>query len=199
MAAALTTVSGMHDIDAIARACGVLVRTTGTFRHLATCWQVAPGEWVTAWSEEDPPGDDVRFIMAEGGAVAPVTGWECDGGIAGFTAPAAERCLSIAKDHTLAKRDRLWCLGYPSVIDHPAFLLHRGSLDPQRYFPYLCPWTLNGHCCLFDAGHGWITGRFYRGMAGSPVLDEQGQVIGILEGGEPAPEHPPLARFLRLG
>lgn len=190
----------MHDLQPIAPSCAVLLGSDaqGRFDHLATAWCVGPREWVAAWAGEEPPAGPLRLLSVTDGAVAEVAGWEQDDGLAGFTAALDARPLATATTE-LHKRVPLWALGWPSTIDHPAFRLSRGSLDPQRYFPYLCPWTVSGHCALFSASDGWLTGRCYPGMAGGPVLDAAGAVVGVLLGSEPSPDHPPLARFQRLG
>ena len=111
--------------------------------------------------------------------------------------------MSAAKDAELNKRDQLSVIGYPSLIDHPVFSLHRGSLDAERYYPYLCPWTLEGHLALFSMDDGFITGQFYHGMQGSPVMNAAQEVVGIvLDGTVASPSGarpvPPLTRFRRL-
>ena len=192
----------MNDfLDPVARSCGVLVGSDaqGRFEHLATAWCSAPGEWITAWASEDAPAADVRLILAQTGEALPITGWEADDGIAGFTAATTTPPLIIRSEGVLGKRDTLWALGYPSMIDHPSFRLARGSLDADRYYPYLCPWAIRGHLSLFSSSEGWLTGRCYDGMAGAPVLDGTNQVVGVAFAGEPAPDHPPLTRFRRLG
>jgi len=187
----------MHDL---LPALAVLVRRA-PFEHLATAWSVAPGEWVTAWDgdpEDAPDLSGLLLIPADGPALA-ISDWEHDAGIAGFrTAAPAPLTLPSADGAELHKRTPLRALGFPSVIDHPAFRLHRGSLDAARYAPYLCPWTITGHLALFDSHDGWLTGRCYPGMAGAPVVTGDGRVVGVLTGGEPSPDHPPLARFRRL-
>lgn len=188
-------------LDPIARSCGVLVGTDaqGRFEHLGTAWCSAPGEWVTAWAGEEGPGPGVRLLLAQTGEALAIAGWEHDDdGIAGFTAPSLVPALALRTDKPLAKREPLWALGYPSMIDHPSFRLARGSLDAGRYYPYLCPWAIRGHLSLFASTEGWLTGRAYDGMTGAPVLDAANQVVGIVLGGDPAPEHPPLTRFRRL-
>jgi hypothetical protein len=133
------------------------------------------------------------------GVVTDIADWEWDNGLAGFTANIPDVSpLPMRRGSEIHKRDRLWALGYPSMIDHPAFRLHRGSLDGERYFPYLCPWTINGHLALFSADDGYLTGRCYDGMAGGPVLDDTGHVVGVLLDGVAAPDHPALSRFRRL-
>jgi hypothetical protein len=189
----------MNDLEAVAPSCGVLLRiANGTFEHLATAWSLAPGEWVTAWTDEEPPGADVVLMSVQDGTVAPIADWECDNGLAGFTGPTVATTLTVERDAELSKRMRLVAVGYPCLIDHPAFRLHRGSLDAARYLPYLCPWTVTGHVGLFSADDGYLTGRLYPGMAGGPVLDEERRVVGILLDGGFAPDHPPLTRFRRL-
>ncbi len=189
----------MHDLSTIAPSCGVLLGTDaqGRFEHVATAWCVGRDEWVTAWAGEEPPVH-LRLLAADGAAEVDVSGWEQEGGIAGFTAKAGDiPALPVHRGKELHKRDRLQMVGYPSMIDHPAFRLHRGSLNGERYLPYLCPWTIHGHLALFSADDGWLTGRCYEGMGGGPVLDDEG-VVGVLLDGVPSPEHPPLARFRRL-
>ena len=189
----------MHDLSLIAPSCGVLLGqdAQGRFEHVATAWCVETNEWVTAWAGEEPP-KRLQLLSADGVRAGEIGNWELDHGIAGFTAATPGiNPLPVHRDQTLRKRDRLWALGYPSMIDHPAFRLHRGSLDPERYLPYLCPWTLSGHLALFSADDGYLTGRCYDGMGGGPVFDDTG-VVGVLLDGIPAPDHPPLARFRRL-
>jgi len=189
----------MNLLETIAPACGVLVRQApGTFEHLGTAWSVGPGEWVTAWNDEEPPGPEVRLMSVQDATVAPLSGWECENGIAGFTSLAVDTVLTVERDAELAKRMTLVAVGYPNMIDHPSFRLHRGSLDPARYLPYLCPWSIAGHVGLFTADDGFLTGRFYQGMAGGPVLDDQRRVVGVLLDGGFAADHPALTRFRRL-
>ena len=191
----------MHDLSTIASSCGVLLGldAQGHFEHLATAWSVGPDEWVTAWPSDKPP-TDVSLIYTNTGAIDAVQDWEWENGIAGFRAHVANSipALPLRRGKELHKRDGLWALGYPSMIDHPAFRLHRGSLDAERYFPYLCPWVMQGHLALFSANDGYLTGRCYGGMAGGPVLDLDGHVVGVLLDGQAAPEHPALTRFHRL-
>jgi hypothetical protein len=191
----------MHDLPTIASSCGVLLgqNEDGQFEHMATAWSVGPDEWVTAWPA-DRPSTDLRLLYTNTGAVDQVQGWEWEDGIAGFRAHVAASVpvLPLRRGKDLRKRDHLWALGYPSMIDHPAFRLHRGSLDAERYFPYLCPWVMQGHLALFSANDGYLTGRCYAGMAGGPVLDSDGHVVGVILDGEVAPDHPALTRFHRL-
>ena len=77
--------------------------------------------------------------------------------------------------------------------------LSRTALTPDLYFPYLCPWTIQGHLSLFTAREGYLTGRCYPGMAGGPVMDGDGKVVGVLLGGEPSPEHPQASQGTRKG
>lgn len=191
----------MHDLPTIASSCGVLLGTDaqGRFDHVGTAWSVGPDEWVTAWASDEPP-QNLRLLYANTGTIDTVHNWEWESGIAGFTAHVAGTvpALPLRRGKELHKRDRLWALGYPSMIDHPAFQLHRGSLDSERYFPYLCPWVIQGHLALFSADDGYLTGRCYGGMAGGPVLDADGHVVGVLLDGQAAPDHPALSRFHRL-
>lgn len=190
----------MIDLNTIASSCGVLLGSDaqGRFEHLGTAWCVGDREWVTAWAGEEPPMK-VRLMDTNSGAVADIADWEWDNGLAGFTANLPGIApLAMRRGSELHKRDRLAALGYPSMIDHPAFRLHRGSLDAERYFPYLCPWTIGGHLALFSAEDGYLTGRCYEGMAGGPVCDDTGHVVGVLLDGQAAPDHPALTRFRRL-
>ena len=195
----------MHDLPTIASSCGILLGTDahGRFEHVATAWSVGPDEWVTAWPQTDPtaePPTNLRLIYTNTGAIDTVQEWEWENGIAGFRAHVAASvpALPLRRGKELHKRDGLWALGYPSMIDHPAFRLHRGSLNAERYFPYLCPWVVQGHLALFSANDGYLTGRCYDGMAGGPVLDSDGHVVGVLLDGQAVPDHPPLTRFHRL-
>jgi hypothetical protein len=191
----------MNDLRTIAPSCGVLLGSDarGRFDHVGTAWCVGDGEWVTAWASEDAP-TNLRLLGVNSGTTAEITDWEAENGIAGFhaTLPGTIPVLPLRRNKELHKRDPLWALGYPSMIDHPAFHLHRGSLDAERYFPYLCPWVIGGHLALFSANDGYLTGRCYNGMAGGPVLDDEGHVVGVLLDGQAAPDHPALARFHRL-
>lgn len=192
----------MHDLNRIAACCGVVItRTAGSILHRATAWSVGPGEWVTAWPgdepEEAPHG--LELMLARDGSVHPLSGWEWDAGIVGLKGPDIGAALEVHDDGAqLHKRDRLFALAYPDTIDHPTVRLSRTALTPELYFPYLCPWNLQGHLCLFTAREGFLTGRFYAGMAGGPVLGVDGKVVGVLLGGDASPEHPPLTRFARL-
>lgn len=189
----------MNNLEVIAPSCGVLLRfNRSSFEHLGTAWTIAPGEWVTAWTSPEAPDSDVMLMSVDDGTVAPLSNWECEDGLAGFTSMTRPTHLTVDRDAELGKRVRLVAMGYPCLIDHPAFMLHRGSLDPARYLPYLCPWMMNGHVGLFSADNGYITGRLYPGMAGGPVLNEQHHVVGVLLDGGYAPDHPPLTRFRRL-
>jgi hypothetical protein len=189
----------MTDLAPIIDACGILVGTgsDGQFAHLGTAWALGGGDWVAAWNAEDPP-NGARLLRAADGGVGEVAAWECEDGIAGFTSAPGSAALILATGDALHKRDPLRALGYPDMIDHPAFRLHHGSLDPQRYLPYLCPWVIEGHLAQFSSQDGWLVGRFFAGMAGGPVLDRAGAVVGLLIDGAESPLHPPLARFRRL-
>ena len=192
----------MTMLQSIAPSCGVLLGLDdqGHFDHVGTAWAVGPNEWITAWAGDEAP-TNLRLLWANGGTPVPLSEWECEDGVAGFKAvltAGSATALTVRRGAELSKREPLWSLGYPSMIDHPAVRLHRGSLNAERYFPYLCPWTLGGHLALFTANDGWLTGRFYAGMGGGPVLDANGQVVGILLDGHYAPDHPALTRFRRL-
>lgn len=190
----------MLQLDDVAPACGVLISIDDEsgFDHLGTAWSVGPGEWVTVWSD-DAPADTVRLLVAATGEHAAIEGWEADEDtpIVGFRSIAAPTHLRQT-DRPLGKRDELTAVGYPSVIDHPLFQLHRPSLSPERYVPYLCPWMIAGHCCLFTAEAGFLTGRWYAGMRGGPVLDADGGVVGLLADAHADAASLPLTRFLRL-
>lgn len=192
----------MHDLNRIASCCGVVFsRTAAGIVHHATAWSVGPGEWVTAWSGDEPDEapTGLSLILARDGSVHPLSGWEYDAGVVGLRGPDIADTLPVHDDGAvLHKRDRLFALAYPDIIDHPTIRLARRELTPELWFPYLCPWTIQGHVCLFTSSTGFLTGRFYPGMAGGPVLDAAGKVIGVLLGGDASPDHPPLARFSRL-
>ncbi len=197
---AVTHHATMIDLDAVTAACGIIVSEDPErgFQHLATAWSVAPGEWITAWDAEEPPGSSARLVVAHGGACAPLTDWEEDGPLGGFRSVAAPAVLPSEGEGELHKRMELEAVGYPSVIDHPAFRLHRRSLTAERYFPYLCPWRFGGHLALFTRECGHMAGTCYQGMAGGPVFDAQARVVGLLLGGTTAPEAVPLATFHRF-
>jgi hypothetical protein len=200
----------MSEIDTVASLCGVLVSSEpeGNFDHRLTAWAVGPGEWVTAWDGEEPPVD-LKLLCARDGALADIGNWELGDGIAGFTSIDLGEALGTAlvheegnaaltSDHPLHKRDEIWALGYPAMIDHPSFRLHRGSLTPERYYPYLCPWVVQGYLALFGADHGFLAGQFFPGMAGGPVVNHANEVVGVILDGAGGAEHPPLIRFRRL-
>ena len=193
----------MPDLDVVARSCAVIVdpEAEGGFKHLATAWAVGEGEWVTIWQQDLAPSASARILVAHSGEVAPLADWEQDedSQVAGFRSAAAAEVLTQAPEGGLTKRAPLYAVGYPSVIEHPQFNLHRPSLTTELYLPYLCPWAVDGHCCLFTVDEGFLTGRFYHGMQGGPVLNAAGEVVGMLLGGTPDPKELPLTRFLRLG
>ena len=189
-------------IDTISAACAVIVDPLAKegFRHLATAWQVAPGEWLSAWTGEEPPPPSCQVIATHSGEVASIESWEQDRGIAGFRAAVSAETLSVASESViLGKRQALTCVGYPSVIAHPSFAIHRGSLSAERYHPYLCPWQVQGHLALFTQDHGWLAGLTYHGMLGSPVVTAEGLVVGLLsELPDASPSIPPLSTFRRI-
>jgi hypothetical protein len=189
-------------LDRLSAACGVLCRPDGAdgFEHRATAFAIADGEWLTVWAGEAPePG--LVLLHPRSGASAPIDGWEQDGGLAGFRCQLPEvTTLTIAPgDGDLHKRLPLTAVGYPSVIDHPAFALHHASLDVERYLPYCCPWRLDGHLCLFSVDEGWMAGRSFGGFTGAPVVRPDGAVVGAVIDGAGGADHPPLTRFRRLG
>ena len=189
-------------IDSVSAACGIIVdpASESGFRHLGTAWQVAAGEWLTAWNHDAPPTGQCQLIHAHSGLIAPVLNWEQDLGLAGFRSEATEQILPIIPENeTLHKRETLIAVGYPSVIAHPAFAIHRGSLNSERYHPYLCPWIIEGHLALYTKDHGWMAGNGYHGMIGGPVLNGQGKVVGLLsELSSNDPTIPPLSAFKRV-
>jgi hypothetical protein len=189
----------MIDLDRAAASLGVIVdQSTRLFRHVATAWCVGPGEWVSAVGEDELPARAV-LLTAVSGEQAPIEGCEYDNGVLGFKAAASAESLDVASGTDLHKRQLLRAVGYPCVIDHPAFSLSPSSLDAERYLPYLCPWVIDGHLALFSADDGWLTGRFYPGMGGAPVFGTDGRVVGMVIDGQIAPDHPALTRFRRLG
>lgn len=189
------------ELNPIAGCCGVVFSEgpEGLVHH-GTAWSVGPGEWVTAWpypEPENPPR--LSLLLANAGSVHPLEGWEYDDGLVGLSGPDIGRALPVHPEGAvLHKRDRLFAFGYPDVVDHPSIRLARRELTPELYYPYLCPWTITGHLCLFTSQDGFLTGRFYPGMAGGPVLAADGTVVGVLMGGEYSPAHPPITRFRRL-
>lgn len=187
------------DAGAITAACGVLVSNQDGLRHHTTAWSVHPGEWLSLWPADAPAPDGLHLLLARDGSVAPIEGWEAaDDGLVGFRSQAAERSLALDDTGSLAKRQPLLVVGYPSVIDHPAINLHRGGLDPTHYHPYLCPWIVHGHLALFAAERGWLAGAGYPGMEGAPVLTADGHVVGVVDGYGGGVEQPPLVSFRRL-
>jgi hypothetical protein len=190
-----------HDLNRVANCCGVVfTRTAAGLLHHATAWSVGPGEWVTAWPGEEPdPVEGLSLMLARDGSVHALSGWEYDGGVLGLTGPDIGAALPVHDEGAvLHKRDRLFAFGYPDNIDHPSIRLARRELTPELYFPYFCPWTIQGHLCMFTSQDGFLTGRCYAGMPGGPVLGADGTVVGVLLGGDASPDHPPLSRFRRL-
>lgn len=190
----------MNDLDALALSLAIVIDTAaaGGFDHVATAWSVGAGEWVTAWLGEAPDAASLQLLTAVSGEVHPVESWEQDGSVVGFRSVDVGSALSVAAEPVLRKRQPMTAVGYPSVIDHPIFQLARASLDAERYLPYLCPWTLVGHLALFSAEEGYLTGRYYSGLRGAPVLAADGSVVGVVEDGSDAEGMPPLTRFARL-
>jgi len=168
------------------------------FEHVGTAWQIATGEWITALGEDQELTASTRLLVVGSGQVVAISDAEREGDVVGFRAaddhPAT---LAVAEQVQLSKRQPLWAMGYPTVIEHPAFRLHRGSLDGERYRPYLCPWQVQGHLTLFTLEEGWLTGATYPGMRGGPVLDADGLVVGVLLSSADAGS-PPLTRFRRI-
>jgi len=189
----------MIEAASVINACGVVVGQgpDGAFAHLATAWSLGDGDWVCAWSQQEPPRAP-RLICCADGVAGMIDAWECEDGIAGFTAMVAPGRLGIATGATLHKRDPLWAIGFPSLIDHPAFALHHGSLDAERYQPYLCPWVVEGPLLVFSSQDGYLAGRLYPGMQGGPVLAGDGRVVGVLVASAQGEAQVPLTRFHRL-
>ena len=195
----------MFDIHSVVPAFGVIcdpnsAQDAGGFRHVATAWHLGNGDWVSVWNGEEKPHDQLQLLSVIDQRCENISNCEIQNGILGFNAFTADCALKIHSDSKLQKRDPVYSLGYPSVIDHPAFSVHRGSLTAERYFPYLCPWTMEAHIALFSADEGYITERFYKGMQGSPVLNAQQEVIGVIVDGSGGANdsHVPLTRFIRV-
>ena len=190
----------MVDVNKLVAAFAVLCdpEHSGGFRHFATAWHLGDGDWVSVWTESRPVPSSMQLISVDGQAIAAVSDCEIEQGVLGFRSQAIAGSLTPAKDYALHKRDQLSVVGYPSVIDHPAFSLHRGSLSAERYVPYLCPWVLSGHLALFSADDGFLTGQYFNGMQGAPVVNAHEQVVGIVLDGTSDPSVPPLTRFRRL-
>lgn len=187
----------MLDLDRIAAASGILVDPAGgDFVHHATAWSLGDGGWLTVWDAEAPLGDSLRLLCAVDGSVHAPRAWERDGEVVAFTCDTAAAALVPAVEPELRKRQALTAVGYPSVIDHPAFALARGSIDCERYIPYLCPWRIPGHLALFTRDSGFLTGESHPGMCGGPVVAEDGHVVGILA--DTPAGTPPLTRFVRI-
>ena len=185
--------ASMIDLDGITAACGIIY-TIGEqgFRHVATAWSVGTGEWISACLPDDV---ELHLLTARDGTTAAIDGIERDGEVAGFTSHDVGCSLSVG-DEPVRKREQVSVVGYPTVIDHPSFRLHRGSLDHERYYPYLCPWAGGGHLSLFSKDFGYATVPTWPGMNGSPVFGDDGRVVGVvlsISQGEP-----PLTRFQRL-
>ena len=192
--------NNMVDLNSLVPAFAVLCdpEHRSGFKHFATAWHLGDGDWVSVWTEDRDVPSSLQLISVDGRDVAAISDCELEQGVLGFKSFQAPSALVPAKDYELHKRDALSVIGYPSVIDHPAFSLHRGSLSAERYVPYLCPWTLDSHLALFSADDGYITGQYYRGMQGAPVLNLHQQVVGIILDGTMEPSVPPLTRFRRL-
>ena len=188
----------MDTVDILASACGVVVSPEGDFQHLATCWSVGPGEWVTVLADEEVvPRADWRLLVAADGSCHPMTDWEIDGVVAGFRSAEVAHTLKTASEGQIRKRQQLTAFGYPEVIDHPMISLHRPSLDAERYFPYLCPWLVEGHVSLLSADMCFLAGATFNGMRGGPVVDANGEVVGII-GKTPGNSALPLTPVHRL-
>lgn len=187
----------MIELDDIVPSLAILYRLgPGGFEHLATAWSVADGEWVTSTSLAFDP--DWRLMSVLDGSCAAVEEPEREGQVLGLRSSlSAGRHLELATGEELAKRRPCLAFGYPDVIDHPAINLHRGSLDPERYLPYLCSWRIDGHCTCFGREDGFLAGRAYPGMNGGPVCGADGRVLGLLAEPGPDPGDPPMAAFVR--
>lgn len=190
----------MIDLHTLAPAFAVLCdpEHTSGFKHWSTAWHLGDGDWVSVWHGDKPVPPKMKLVSVSGQEIHDINDSEIEDGILGFRSWTAGGVLTAAKESPLHKRDTLSVLGYPSVIDHPSFSLHRGSLSAERYVPYLCPWTIDGHLALFSADDGYLTGQYYKGMQGAPVMNAQQQVVGIVLDGTVDPTVPPLIRFRRL-
>lgn len=190
----------MADLNSVCAACGIIVDPNGPdgFSHVATAFSIGAGEWLSAWIGSEAPGEQLQLMSTAEGSMHPISDGEVDGGVWGFHSYDAQAGLELAEASQLRKRQHLEVIGYPSVIGHPAFNLHRGSLDGERYLPYLCPWALTGHLALYTVNSGWFAGQTYRGMQGAPVFGPDDSVVGVVGECVDAPDHPPLTRFLRV-
>jgi hypothetical protein len=189
----------MDIFESLAPACGVVVAPQGDFQHVATCWSVGPGEWVTVLADEEVvPSANWRLLLAADGTCHPMTDWDIDGVVAGFKSTEAPTTLTVVPEGSpLKKRQALIAFGYPEVIDHPMLNLHRGSLDAERYYPYLCPWLVEGHVGLLGVDICFLAGATFNGMRGGPVVDAVGDVVGII-GKTTGQSSLPLTPFHRL-
>jgi len=189
----------MAALDVLASSCAVLVvEDDEGLHHLGTAWSVGPGEWVTACSADPDTAAAARLLCGDDQRTHELHDWECDGPIVGFRSVEAREQLPMADEGALRKAAPLHAIGYACLIEHPAFRLHRGSLDAERYHPYLCPWCIDGHLALFSKEEGWLRGGYYPGLNGSPVLGEDGRVVGVVLDGSGGGEQPLLTRFWRL-
>ncbi len=190
----------MFDINSVADAFGVLCdpKHHAGFKHVATAWHLGDGDWVSAYTPKSNLPESLVLLVVTTGEIQEVSECETQEEVLGFHSYRAPAKLNVAKEVELFKRDPISVISYPSVIDHPAFSLHRGSLSADRYYPYLCPWTLDGHLSLFSAEDGYITGKFYYGMQGAPVFNNKREVVGIVLDGVDDGRAPPLTRFRRL-
>lgn len=191
----------MFDINSVIDAFGVICDPDhhAGFKHVATAWHLGDGDWVSAYTPPSPLPDSLVLLVVTTGAVEAISNCEVENKLLGFQSVSVSSKLNVASDESaLQKRDEISVIGYPSVIDHPAFSLHRGSLSAKRYYPYLCPWKLDGHLSLFSADDGFITGKFYYGMQGAPVFNQQRDVVGIVLDGSDGKRAPSLTRFRRL-
>ena len=125
------------------------------------------------WSDKRENPSDLELIHAHTGKVSTLDHWEQDSGLAGFRSEAIADSLTIAgESDSLSKREPLAAVGYPSVISHPAFAIHRGSLNSERYHPYLCPWIMRVTWPSSPKTRVAF-GTGYHGMEGGPVLNER--------------------------
>jgi hypothetical protein len=187
------------DLDRIVPSLGVIVDTAaaGGFAHLATAWCVGPGEWISALSDPISLGDSCRLLVAGSGAVVPLQVQDVEDGVVGFRAETDAATLQVSAQ-PLRKRMPLTVIGYPEVIDHPLLRLSRQSITAEDYLPFLCPWRVQGHLCLYGKDDGYLAGAYYPGLIGAPLLDDGGRVQGIALDGNLDSIHPPLIRFRRL-
>ena len=193
------TTTILPKLNDIVPALGVMIREAEHgFEHLATCWHLGDGGWVSALTPGAVLPEDARIVTVADGACYSLESVEERDGVLGIQASgAAVGDLSLSSQE-LGKRAVVSVVAYPEVIDHPLLQLSRRSLTATDYVPFLCPWSTEGHIALFSADDGFVTGSWYAGMNGAPVLDSAGAVLGVAINGSTDANHPPLIQFRRL-